>query len=120
MFAPSSRYAELPVQFWEAPDGRSVGTASVASNFADTPMAGHSENPLSHVVDHDSIELPWFAPPLFRSPPSSRSGDARAGSKHVLGAWSHALDLEVEESRGIEPENVALGLIGEERQSRDR
>jgi F-type H+-transporting ATPase subunit a len=28
-------------------------------------MAGHSENPLSHVVDHDSIELPWFAPPNF-------------------------------------------------------
>src|SRR6516165_8676079 len=23
-------------------------------------MAGHSENPLSHVLDHDTIELPWF------------------------------------------------------------
>jgi F-type H+-transporting ATPase subunit a len=23
-------------------------------------MAGHSENPLSHVIDHDTIELPWL------------------------------------------------------------
>src|SRR5437764_10556909 len=28
-------------------------------------MAGHSENPLGHVVDHDTIELPWFTPPSY-------------------------------------------------------
>ena len=28
-------------------------------------MAGHSENPLSHVVDHPTIEIPWFTPPSF-------------------------------------------------------
>jgi F-type H+-transporting ATPase subunit a len=28
-------------------------------------MAGHAENPLSHVVDHDTIELPWWTPPSF-------------------------------------------------------
>jgi F-type H+-transporting ATPase subunit a len=28
-------------------------------------MAGHSENPLSHVVDHDTLELPWWNPPTF-------------------------------------------------------
>jgi F-type H+-transporting ATPase subunit a len=28
-------------------------------------MAGHSDNPLSHVIDHDTIELPWFNPPAF-------------------------------------------------------
>jgi F-type H+-transporting ATPase subunit a len=26
-------------------------------------MAGHVENPLNHVIDHDTIELPWFTPP---------------------------------------------------------
>ena len=30
-------------------------------------MAGHSENPLSHVVDHDTIEMPWWNPPTFES-----------------------------------------------------
>jgi F-type H+-transporting ATPase subunit a len=28
-------------------------------------MAGHSENPLAHVVDHDTLELPWWNPPTF-------------------------------------------------------
>jgi F-type H+-transporting ATPase subunit a len=28
-------------------------------------MAGHSENPLNHVIDHDTIELPWFSPPTY-------------------------------------------------------
>jgi F-type H+-transporting ATPase subunit a len=28
-------------------------------------MAGHVENPLSHVVDHDTIELPWWNYPTF-------------------------------------------------------
>jgi len=28
-------------------------------------MAGHVENPLNHVIDHPTIELPWFAPPTF-------------------------------------------------------
>ncbi len=28
-------------------------------------MAEASENPLSHVVDHTSLELPWFTPPHF-------------------------------------------------------
>jgi F-type H+-transporting ATPase subunit a len=28
-------------------------------------MAGHAENPLSHVVDHDTLELPWPNPPSF-------------------------------------------------------
>jgi F-type H+-transporting ATPase subunit a len=26
-------------------------------------MAAHVENPLSHVIDHDTIELPWITPP---------------------------------------------------------
>src|SRR5262245_58642067 len=26
-------------------------------------MAGHVENPLSHVIDHPTIEVPWFIPP---------------------------------------------------------
>ena len=29
-------------------------------------MAGHSENPLAHVVDHDTLELPWWNPPDVR------------------------------------------------------
>jgi F-type H+-transporting ATPase subunit a len=28
-------------------------------------MADHGENPLSHVVDHPDLELPWFSPPSF-------------------------------------------------------
>jgi F-type H+-transporting ATPase subunit a len=28
-------------------------------------MAGHAENPLAHVVDHDTIEIPWWNPPTF-------------------------------------------------------
>ena len=24
-------------------------------------MAGHSDNPLNHVVDHPTIELPWWS-----------------------------------------------------------
>jgi len=28
-------------------------------------MAGHSENPLGHVIDHPTIELPWFRPPSY-------------------------------------------------------
>jgi F-type H+-transporting ATPase subunit a len=28
-------------------------------------MAGHAENPLSHVIDHDTVELPWFSPPSY-------------------------------------------------------
>ena len=28
-------------------------------------MAGHSENPLAHVVDHDTLEVPWWNPPSF-------------------------------------------------------
>jgi F-type H+-transporting ATPase subunit a len=28
-------------------------------------MAGHSDNPLSHVLDSETIELPWFTPPSF-------------------------------------------------------
>jgi F-type H+-transporting ATPase subunit a len=28
-------------------------------------MAAHSENPLNHVVDHNSIELPWFSGPTY-------------------------------------------------------
>jgi len=28
-------------------------------------MAGHAENPLAHVIDHDTLELPWWAPPTF-------------------------------------------------------
>jgi F-type H+-transporting ATPase subunit a len=28
-------------------------------------MAGHSENPLAHVVDHDTLEIPWWNPPTF-------------------------------------------------------
>lgn len=28
-------------------------------------MPGHGENPLSHVLDHPDIELPWFNPPVF-------------------------------------------------------
>jgi F-type H+-transporting ATPase subunit a len=28
-------------------------------------MAGHAENPLAHVIDHETIELPWFTPPNF-------------------------------------------------------
>jgi F-type H+-transporting ATPase subunit a len=28
-------------------------------------MAGHSENPLSHVVDHETLEIPWWNPPTF-------------------------------------------------------
>ncbi len=26
-------------------------------------MAEHSENPLAHVIDHDTITLPWWNPP---------------------------------------------------------
>ena len=28
-------------------------------------MAGHSESPLSHVIDHPTIEIPWFSRPNF-------------------------------------------------------
>ncbi len=28
-------------------------------------MAGHTQNPLSHVLDSHSIEIPWLAPPHF-------------------------------------------------------
>jgi F-type H+-transporting ATPase subunit a len=28
-------------------------------------MAGHAENPLSHVIDHSTIEIPWFTPPHY-------------------------------------------------------
>jgi F-type H+-transporting ATPase subunit a len=28
-------------------------------------MAEHSESPLSHVIDHPTIELPWWNPPTF-------------------------------------------------------
>ena len=28
-------------------------------------MAGSAENPLNHVIDHDTIELPWFSGPTF-------------------------------------------------------
>ena len=28
-------------------------------------MPGHSENPLAHVVDHDTLELPYWNPPSF-------------------------------------------------------
>ena len=28
-------------------------------------MAAHSENPLNHVIDHDTIEFPWFQPPSY-------------------------------------------------------
>jgi F-type H+-transporting ATPase subunit a len=28
-------------------------------------MAAHSENPLNHVIDHDTIEIPWFRPPSY-------------------------------------------------------
>jgi F-type H+-transporting ATPase subunit a len=28
-------------------------------------MAEHSENPLGHVVDHNTLELPWWRPPTF-------------------------------------------------------
>ena len=28
-------------------------------------MAGHSDSPLSHVVDHNTIEIPWWSPPTF-------------------------------------------------------
>ncbi|MFI5459614.1 MAG: F0F1 ATP synthase subunit A [Isosphaerales bacterium] len=28
-------------------------------------MAGPAENPLSHVIDHDTIELPWWNPPTY-------------------------------------------------------
>jgi F-type H+-transporting ATPase subunit a len=28
-------------------------------------MPGHSENPLAHVVDHDTLELPFWNPPSF-------------------------------------------------------
>src|SRR4051794_5289407 len=30
-----------------------------------TTMAGHAENPLGHVVDHPTIELPWWNYPTF-------------------------------------------------------
>ncbi len=30
-----------------------------------TTMAGHAENPLSHVIDHPTIEIPWFTPPAL-------------------------------------------------------
>lgn len=28
-------------------------------------MAGHSQNPLDHVLDHSNLEIPWFTPPHF-------------------------------------------------------
>jgi F-type H+-transporting ATPase subunit a len=28
-------------------------------------MAGHAESPLSHVIDHPTIEIPWFSGPHF-------------------------------------------------------
>ncbi len=28
-------------------------------------MPGHAQNPLTHVQDHPSLELPWFSPPHF-------------------------------------------------------
>jgi F-type H+-transporting ATPase subunit a len=28
-------------------------------------MAGHSDSPLSHVVDHNTIEIPWWSSPTF-------------------------------------------------------
>jgi F-type H+-transporting ATPase subunit a len=28
-------------------------------------MAGHAENPLEHVIDHGTLELPWFRPPGY-------------------------------------------------------
>lgn len=28
-------------------------------------MAGHSDSPLSHVLDHDTIEIPWWSPPTW-------------------------------------------------------
>ena len=28
-------------------------------------MAAERENPLSHVLDHPTIELPWFNPPSY-------------------------------------------------------
>ena len=28
-------------------------------------MAGHAANPLDHVVDHATIELPWVSPPEY-------------------------------------------------------
>jgi F-type H+-transporting ATPase subunit a len=28
-------------------------------------MAGHAGNPLDHVIDHPTIELPWFTPPHY-------------------------------------------------------
>ena len=28
-------------------------------------MAGHSHSPLDHVLDHDTIEIPWWSPPTY-------------------------------------------------------
>ena len=28
-------------------------------------MAGHSDSPLSHVIDHNTIDLPWWSPPTY-------------------------------------------------------
>ena len=28
-------------------------------------MAGQAHSPLSHVIDHDTIEIPWWSPPTF-------------------------------------------------------
>src|SRR5690242_14941904 len=28
-------------------------------------MAEHGHNPLSHVLDHDTIEIPWPSPPTY-------------------------------------------------------
>jgi F-type H+-transporting ATPase subunit a len=28
-------------------------------------MAGHAENPIDHVIDHSTIELPWLSPPTY-------------------------------------------------------
>ena len=46
------------------PESESLNRTFTSFDSSNT-MAGHSENPLDHVIDHPTIELPWWNPPSF-------------------------------------------------------
>src|SRR6516225_11884983 len=60
-----------------------------------------------------------IAAPAGGDATSGTSRHSRPRRQHVLGAWAHALYLQIEDACGIETQNIALGLLGEERQGGD-
>ena len=82
-----------------SPDQRSQQIAPQNSATSPSPsidrrgfMAEHSPNPLDHVVDHPSIELPWFHGPHYELIWTFRRSAASDHSVHGDGAGRGRLD----------------------------